>query len=217
MSLPLVCAKLAVVTSLLRLIVLSDSTVTSIALAAGQAHQARYRAAQDQAYEDLATRLGRSERDAAISSFGRLGALSGQRARQIGEQDRAAREAAGALAAEALQYGDQRADADFGRIGQRLSGASTAGDVATRAATQDIAGHLGALKGQQADISGLQAAEAAQAGAAKGALHDAAVRGATAYITGGASELGNVGKNRGGFYLAGGGRYVRPRMFRGGR
>lgn len=143
--------------------------------AAAQPYQDAYTASQGQAYGDLARLLGTDARDAAIGSAGRLGALSGQRSRQLADQRRAEIEAAGALGAEAFKYGQGRADTEFDRIGQRISGIGGAGDIATRAATSDIAGHLGALKGQQADTAALNAANAARAAGAKGALHDAAV------------------------------------------
>ena len=116
-------------------------------LAESQPYQQAYRQYQDQAYADLAKQLGIGGRDTAIQSAGRLGALSGQRARTLGEEERAAREAAGALGAEAFQFG-------FG----------AAGDEADRRRT------LAADLKTGIDTSGIDRAESRVAAGARGRL-----------------------------------------------
>ena len=188
-------------------------------LQAGGRYSDAYRQHQDQAYEDLAKRLGTSNRDEAIASTGRLGALSGQRARRQGEQERAAREAAGALGAEAFQYGQDAAGQEFGRradissqlqgigdrtgaqVGSALQGIQGAQQQAAGAEYVDDVAYINALKGQGVradyDTSALNAANAAVAAGAKGGLHDAAVKLGTSYLSGGFNEGGGVYANAG--------------------
>ena len=150
-------------------------------LAAGQRFSDARAAAQEQGYADLAERLGTSNRDEAIASSGRLGALSGQRARRQGQLDRSAREAAGALAAQNFDYGQQAGGQELsrqaglaGQIGQIGTGALTGADASRQRAfgqEQELASQLqgigsqsGAQLGQA--LQGTQAA-ATQASAAE--------------------------------------------------
>ena len=118
-------------------------------LAESQPYQQAYRQYQDQAYADLAKQLGIGGRDTAIQSAGRLGALSGQRARTLGEEERAAREAAGALGAEAFQFGFGAAGDEADRLRTLAADLKTGVDTSgiDRAESRVAAGARGPLAG----------------------------------------------------------------------